>query len=115
MEDTGFGLYVGLKDNGGSQSSLPIDNIDMSSLKEQERIRYSQDTKFRKHLTRWVMWLIPLWLLSVLYILAKCASMEWYLSDVTLSTLLATTTINILGLANIVLRGMFPQKENKSK
>lgn len=58
MEDTGFGLYVGLKDNGGNQSSLPIDNIDMSSLKEQERIRYSQDTKFRKHLTRWVMWLI---------------------------------------------------------
>lgn len=30
------------------------------------------------------------------------------LSDVVLSTLLATTTANILGLAYIVLKGMFP-------
>lgn len=113
MDNTGFSSYIGIKDEGGHQTPLPIDNIDMSSLKEQERIRYSQDTKFRKHLTRWVMVLIPVWLVAVLYVIKKCASFDWYLSDVVLSTLLATTTINILGLANIVLRGMFPQKEKQ--
>ena len=38
--------------------------------------------------------------------------LDTLLSNTVLSTLLATTTANILGLANIVLKGMF-LKENK--
>lgn len=48
----------------------------------------------------------------VFQLLCKCANGQWHLSNTVLSTLLATTTANILGLANIVLKGMF-LKENK--
>lgn len=113
MDKNGFDAYAGLKTNDDDVKPIDIEDIDAASLKEQEKIRYSQDTKFRKHLTRWVMIIIPAWLYMVFQILCKCANGQWHLSDMVLSTLLATTTVNILGLANIVLKGMF-LKEKKN-
>ena len=95
--------------------SLDIEDVDTSSLKEQEKRRYVQDTKYRKHLTQWVMHIVPMWLVGVFFITCMCASTAWYLSDVAISALLATATANILGLAYIVLRGTFPQKQDKNK
>lgn len=90
---------------------VDIDDIDTSPLKDQEKIRYSQDTKYRKHLTQWVMHIVPIWLLGVFFVVCMCASKKWELTDISFSALLTTTTANILGLAYIVLRGMFPQKQ----
>lgn len=96
-------------------SSLDVDDIDVSSLKEQERRRYAQDTKYRKHLTQWVMHIVPVWLAGIFFVVCMCASKVWYLSDIAFSALLTTTTANILGLAYIVLKGMFPQKQDNLK
>lgn len=49
-----------------------LGDIDDKNLSEQIRERYSQDTQFRKHLARWVMWIIPIWLFIVIAILVFC-------------------------------------------
>lgn len=85
-----------------------VGDIDKSSMREQKNERYRQDTKFRRHLTCWVMVIVPAWLVAVVVVLFFCGLSLCELSDVVLSTLLATTTANILGMAYIVLKGMFP-------
>ena len=106
-----FGNYSGINVDTNGVAPLTIEDIDASSLKEQEKIRYSQDTKYRKHLTQWVMHIVPIWLSGVFVVVCLCASKVWELSDLAFSALLTTTTANILGLAYIVLKGMFPQKK----
>lgn len=88
----------------------PLADIDNDSLRGQKRDRYRQNTTYRCHLTRWVMLIVPIWLSVVYLLLLLCGFGVCKLSDVVLSTLLATTTVNILGLAYIVLKGMFPQE-----
>lgn len=85
-------------------------DVDELSIKQQKSKRYSQNTKYRKYFSLWVMCIVPLWLLAVLVLLVLCGCGVLHLSDATLTTLLATTTVNILGLAYIVLKGMFPQE-----
>lgn len=113
METNGFDNYTDLKVEDKGINPIDIDDIDTSSLKDQEKIRYRQDTKFRKHLTLWVMIIIPSWLILVFILLCLCAFRLCELSNAILTTLLATTTANILGLANIVLKGMFLKDNNK--
>lgn len=113
MENTGFENYSGIKVDGNGINPIGIDDIDTSSLKDQEKIRYSQDTKYRKHLTQWVMHIVPIWLLGIFFVVCMCASKIWELTDIAFSALLTTTTANILGLAYIVLKGMFPLKQEK--
>lgn len=84
-------------------------DADELSLSEQKRQRYYQNTKYRRYFSVWVMIIVPSWLVLVLALLALCAFSVAALSDTVLVTLLATTTANILGLAFIVLKGMFPQ------
>lgn len=91
---------------------------DGRSLKEQEKLyndRYKKDTTWRCRLSWWVIIVDSVWLLSILIILMinnRCLK----LSDIVLITLLGTTTINILGLAFIILRGLFdPSSNNKIK
>lgn len=110
-----FDDYSKISVDAKDVTSLDIEDVDTSSLKEQEKRRYAQDTKYRKHLTQWVMHIVPLWLIGIFFITCMCASTVWHLSDVAISALLATATANILGLAHIVLRGMFPQKQENSK
>lgn len=107
----GFEGYSRINVDTNDVRPLNINDVDNSSIKGQEKIRYSQDTKYRKHLTQWVMFIVPIWLAGVFFVICKCASKVWFLSDIALSALLTTTTANILGLAYIVLRGMFPQKK----
>ena len=95
-------------DDAQNVAPLGIGDVDISSLKEQEKIRYAQNTKYRRHLIQWVMHIVPLWLVGVFVVVCLCAANVWELSDVAFAALLTTTTANILGLAYIVLKGMFP-------
>ncbi|MBO5225850.1 MAG: hypothetical protein J6B46_05545 [Parabacteroides sp.] len=96
--------------NTSSESNIPTnDDIDSLDLKEQKRERYSQDTKYRKHLAIWVMWVVSIWLATVLLIIIAVAIWDLPMESNVQITLLATTTVNVLGLAYIVLKGIFKQ------
>ena len=82
-----------------------------SNLGDIDDKNLSEDTQFRKHLARWVMWIIPIWLFIVIAILVFCGIGLFSLGPEILIALLATTTINVLGLANIVLKGIFPNRK----
>src|SRR5262245_59677795 len=68
--------------------------------------RYSSDTSDRQWLAVWTAITVTLWLMSVLGIL-MCNNTKFNLSDTVLTVLLGTTTLNVLGLSFIVLRGHF--------
>lgn len=84
-------------------------DIDAVALKNQQTKlqleRFGQDTKDRKWLAYWSVSVVSFWLLSVLLILVFNQFLA--LSDAVLITLLTTTTLNILGLTFIVLKGHF--------
>lgn len=82
-------------------------NPDAEDLETQERKRYAQDTTYRKLLAKWVMYVVSIWLGCVLIIVALTGFNIMTYTPTVLVTLLATTTINVLGLAFIVLRGLF--------
>lgn len=84
-----------------------VDNVDESNLEKQKTRRYKKDTILRKSLAVWVKWTVSLWLLGVFVIILVNSFRKLNLSDGVLIALLTTTTINILGLAAIVLRGLF--------
>lgn len=90
--------------HGGSKK-----DIDTNNLEQQKRDRYRQDTKHRGLLTNWVIWTVSLWLLAVIVLVYLCADYTWFfsLSDEVMVALLVTTTANVLGLAFIVLKGLF--------
>lgn len=92
---------------------LPVDNIDTYDLGKQKKVRYEQNTRFRKHLSRWVMCIVPSWIGIILVMLFFQGFGLISINDKVLITLLATTTANILGLAYIVLKGVFPEANNK--
>lgn len=71
------------------------------------RDRYRKDTEARNNLARVAMHLIIGWLIFVGWALICCGCGDIKLSDVVVCTLLATTTVNILGLAHTVLEGYF--------
>ena len=71
--------------------------------------RYQEDTKHRRNLSTWAASIVSLWLISVLLILIFNES-QIKLKDTTLVALLSTTTLNVLGMMFIVLRGLFDSK-----
>ena len=75
-------------------------------MKELEVEKFDSDIKDRKWLAKWSAFVFSIWLILVVVILFlnKCLL---NLSDAVLMTLLGTTTLNILGLSFIVLRGHF--------
>lgn len=86
---------------------------DERSLKEQERrfnedkrIRYNSDTRWRCRFSWWVIGVDSGWLLAILIILFLNNSVL-HLADSVLIVLLGTTTVNVIGLAFIVLKGLF--------
>ncbi len=91
-------------------SDTSLSNVDDQNLKEQIRARYVQDTQFRKHLAYWVMSIVPVWLLVVLTIVFFNGFELTRLDSSVMISLLATTTVNVLGLAYIVLKGIFNQR-----
>lgn len=68
--------------------------------------RFEKDTRWRYRLSWWVIGVDSVWLAAVLSILALNSG-YLHLTDAVLITLLATTTANVLGLAFIVLKGLF--------
>lgn len=88
-----------------------LEDVDDKSMREQRKARFSQDTRFRKHLANWVMIIVPSWLFLVIVILFFDGFNLLKLQTEVLITLLATTTVNVLGLAYIVLKGIFPESK----
>lgn len=99
----------------GDASVKPTLNVnhDKDDLEEQSKRRYEQDTKFRKHLAVWVMIIVPTWMALVLVIVFFNGFSLTDLSDTAMVALLSTTTVNVLGLAYIVLKGIFPESKDK--
>ena len=65
------------------------------------------DRDHRRNLVHWVEWVVSLWLIGVLCVVVLCGASLLSLDKIVLDVLLATTTVNILGLAHIVLKGLF--------
>lgn len=85
---------------------LDIDGqITIITLRE-ELARFRKDTKDRSNLAYWTFWIISLWLVAVVILLAFN-----FLSQTVYVTLLTTTTVNIIGLPAIVLHGYFTPKK----
>jgi len=77
-------------------------------LQKLQNKRLEQDTKYRKVLARWVIFTVSIWLLFVIGALTFNNKCDIGISDTVACVLLGTTTLNILGLAYIVLKGLFP-------
>ncbi len=96
--------------SGIGANSLHDTDIDSDDLKLQEKRykneRYRADTKSRKTLAYWAATVVSVYLISVLVILIINYNYIC-LSDAVLITLLGTTTLNVLGLMFIVLKGYF--------
>jgi hypothetical protein len=112
-----FQFDIDLEDNklNNNQKIYDVYDVDSRGLKDQEhqkRLRYTQDTKERKLLSHWVMCVVSLWLLGVLTVISFNKVWNLCISPTVCSVLLGTTTANILGLAFIVLKGLFPNGKN---
>jgi hypothetical protein len=90
--------------------NLPKD-IDRDDMRVQEQERFKQDTEQRKTLVVWMIIVVSLWLFFTCAVIFIEIYICKKLSDTTLCMLLGTTTANVLGLAMIVLRGLFPQSK----
>lgn len=88
--------------------------------------RVHENTKARRRLEKWASIVIVTYLIVVLLIvLMNYISIDykecWFgrvtieIPDKIMFTILSTTTINIIGLGLIVLRGHFPNKEDKDE
>ncbi|MBF9253072.1 hypothetical protein I2I11_07195 [Pontibacter sp. 172403-2] len=89
---------------------IDIDSDELEAQKVQKALeadRYSSDTRDRKWLAIWTAVIVSIWLLVVLLILVLNAKWQLGLHDAILVALLGTTTLNVLGLSFIVLRGHF--------
>lgn len=109
-------------------STLP-DNPDQLTVDTTKQLleqhRTIENTQARRRLERWACWAIVIYLACVflLLIFNGVSRVLWptiftadkpLFSDNVLYVILSTTTVNILGLGFIVLKGHFPQKEDKS-
>jgi hypothetical protein len=89
--------------------SLDIDNLNIKKQGELKWERYRQDTKERRLLSHWVITVVSSWLFLTILILVLNRPLCLKLSPTVCCMLLGTTSANILGLAFIVLKGLFPE------
>jgi len=89
------------------------EDYDKHDIGWQKTRRFAEDTKHRKGLVSWVKFVVTSWLACVLFVVTFNLKLSLNLSDTVLVTLLTTTTINILGLAYIVLKGLFQLYDNE--
>lgn len=108
MSNKKFSLEDLLKDTPAN--NIDDQDIDSDDLKYQklkyENERYQEDTRNRKKLAYWAAWVVSIYLVIVLIILVTNNHFI-FLSDSVLIALLGTTTMNVLGLMYIVLKGYF--------
>lgn len=86
-----------------------LSDADVDTMEQQEIKRFGRDTKLRGALAIWTMVIISAWLLFVLVLLFFIE-----LDSNVAITLLATTTINVLGLPKIILEGLFTQGRKRN-
>jgi|GEM_PF-976957 len=93
-----------------SRERIKDPDIDADGIEEQKRKlenqRYKDDSEYRIRLAIWTRWTVSAWLGTVLLILCLNGYL-FFLSDAVLIALVCTTTLNVLGLAYIVLKGYF--------
>ena len=105
-----MGREIGLK-TSVAPPRAQTSNYDRSTLLQQQE-KWLLNDRLRGLLAWWVIIVDSVWLAGVLVILIlnkRCVQ----LSDPVLGALLCTTTANVLGLAFIVLKGLFQTEENK--
>ena len=103
------------KDKEGLVIDLDEEEVDLLEQKKLrlENKRYKADTKDRRKLAKWAKRVVVTYLITVFVILLlneTWSSLFFNLSNTVLITLLGTTTLNILGLMYIVLKGYFHNK-----
>jgi type IV secretory pathway TrbL component len=99
-----------IHDSNPKTEDIDIDSDNLKvqiKLKKLESDRYDSDTKDRKWLAIWTAALVSVWLILVILVLVFNEKWLICLSENVLITLLGTTTLNVLGLSFIVLRGHF--------
>lgn len=86
---------------------LDIDSDDLIDQKKKlENSRYKSDSGHRVKLTVWTKYVVSIWLGLVILVITLNHHI-FFLSDAVLIALICTTTLNVLGLAYIVLKGYF--------
>lgn len=96
---------------------LDIDSDDLRAqikMKQLENDRYRSDTNDRKWLAIWTAGVVSIWLLLVIIILVENERSRLCLSDSVIIALLGTTTLNVLGLSFIVLKGHFQSSQTSA-
>lgn len=86
-------------------------DIDKGSLEEQMLLRFKLGTEYREKFSEWVIYIIPTWLVLVLFVFILHGIRNLKFESSEIIALLATTTANVLGLAFIVLKGFFGDKK----
>lgn len=104
-------LKYTIKERAREQADgLDMDNMNMGDLeflmKKDEVRRYQDDTKNRKKLSLWMVSVVSIYLIYI-FVLLPLNPAHVHLSDIVLVALSGTTTLNILGLMYIVLKGHF--------
>lgn len=101
-----------------SNSVLPPDvsttNNDELPIYKQEALynnRYKQDTDWRCRLSWWVVICDSVWILFIIIVVLLQGTDVISLNDVVVISLLGAATANVLGLAFIVLKGLFGARD----
>lgn len=104
-------------DNPDNYSDADIDEA-VTDLKDWEKDitpeqkRYISETTLRENLVIAFTIIIAFWLIAVLLILVGNES-SYNLSDGVLTTLLITTTANVIGMMTIILKNLFPNRDKQ--
>lgn len=75
--------------------------------------RIVENTRARRRLEQWVTRLISSYLFCVFAFIVISYGLKWNISGGIIVTLLSTTTINIVALGLILVRGLFHQRDDK--
>lgn len=73
--------------------------------------RIVENTRARRRLERWITRLISIYLSVVLTLIVASYILSWNLHLAVIITILSTTTINIVALGYILVRGLFHENE----
>lgn len=97
--------------------------ITSTTKKLLDQHRTIENTQARRRLEKWACWVIAFYLIMVftLVIINGLSRVIWpnvfvdrdFISDTVMYVILSTTTVNIIGLGIIVLKGHFPGDEKK--
>lgn len=97
------------------QEDLISENVEKLHALQLKNKDTETNINLRLELVPWMRWIVIAWLIFtgviVIADLIVTAILGRALSDAVVCALLTTTTANVLGLAVIVLKGLFPQKK----